>query len=132
MKGGVFMPKEYCDILLFGAGTVGGLILGILCTLFILKEIQQVSSRERKKRKRKGRHDQNRKKNVRKKKKTKSENIKKKKTPFSERISTLASKTSWSELSCLINKTDPTYNVRRKRKKQDDSYQYIKKLKNQL
>ena len=116
------MPKEYCDILLFGAGTVGGLILGMLFTLFILKEIQQVSSRERKKRKRKGRHDQNRKKNVR----------KKKKTPFSERISTLASKTSWSELSCLINKTDPTYNVRRKRKKQDDSYQYIKKLKNQL
>lgn len=123
------MTKEYYDILLFAAGTVAGLILGFLFILFLLKEAQRVSNKVRKKRTRTGRHDRNKKKAASKKKTNK--NTEKKKNPFSERISTLASKTSWSELSCIINKTDPTYSVRKKRKKQDDSYQYIKKLKKQ-
>ena len=52
------------------------------------------------------------------KRKNKEKNIKKKKISFSERISKLTNKTSWSELSCIINKTDPVASVRKKRKKQ--------------
>ena len=129
------MPKEYCDILLFAIGTTAGLVLGFLFALLILKDVPVISRRVRsrmgKGQKRKqtgkqtGKHDK-----IPKQRKNKEKNIKKKKISFSERISKLTNKTSWSELSCIINKTDPVASVRKKRKKQDDSYQYIKRLKN--
>lgn len=125
------MPKEYCDILLFAIGTTAGLVLGFLFALFILKDVPVISRRVRskigkgQKRKQTGKHDK-----IPKQRKNKEKNIKKKKISFSERISKLTNKTSWSELSCIINKTDPVASVRKKRKKQDDSYQYIKRLKN--
>ena len=125
------MPKEYCDILLFAIGTTAGLVLGFLFALFILKDVPVISRRVRsrigkgQKRKQTGKHDK-----IPKQRKNKEKNIKKKKISFSERISKLTNKTSWSELSCIINKTDTVASVRKKRKKQDDSYQYIKRLKN--